>query len=297
MCMGLGQPGSSVSQFGPLIPGNIHVAQHDNYRGICNDGKGSCNLECARDIDRTIRHEGANTIAAFIGEPVSAAAGTHIPHPDYWPFLQEMCNKYGILLICDETINGFGRTGKMFATENWNIKPDIFTVAKGLTSGYIPIGAAIASKKIADSFIGSDERTFQHLITFGGNPIASAAALENIRIIESEGMVKNSADKGAYLFQGLQHLNDHKIVGDIRGGLGLMASIELVQDRVAKKPFPKETALDKKVSQAFKNNHILGSLARGGDIAIYPPLCVTNGELDDLIDRLDQTLSDIEATL
>jgi len=297
MCMGLGQPGSSVSPFGPLIPGNIHVAQHDNYRGICNDGNGSCNLECARDIDRTIRHEGASTIAAFIGEPVSAASGTHIPHPDYWPFVQELCNRYNILLICDETINGFGRTGKMFATENWDIKPDIFTVAKGLTSGYIPIGAAIANKKIADSFIGSDERTFKHLITFGGNPIASAAALENIRILESEGMVDNSAEKGTYLFESLKRLHDHNIVGDVRGGLGLMASIELVQDREGKKPFPKEADLYKKVGQAFKKNHILGSLARGGDIAIYPPLCVTNGELDELIYRLDQTLSDIESNI
>ena len=111
-------------------------------------------------------------MAAFIGEPVSMSAGTHIPHPDYWPTIREICDKHGVIMICDEVITGFGRTGKMFATEHWGVQPDITTVAKALTSGYLPIGGAIARKSIADAFIGDEDTTFNsgHLITFGGNP-------------------------------------------------------------------------------------------------------------------------------
>jgi len=206
-CMALGQSGGAVGQIGPLMPGNVHVAQHDPYRGVCADENGNCNLECARAIDRAIEHEGPKTVAAFIGEPVSMAAGTHVPHPDYWPTVQEICAKHGVIMICDEVITGFGRTGKMFASEHWGIKPDIITVAKALTSGYMPIGAAIASKRIADAFIGDEETTFRHLITFGGNPASCAAGLANLKIMEEEGMVENSAAMGDYLYERLQTLS------------------------------------------------------------------------------------------
>ena len=135
---------------------------------------------CARDVERAIEHEGPSTVAAFIGEPISASAGIHVPHPDYWPTIREICDRTGVLMICDEVITGFGRTGKMFATEHWGVTPDITTVAKALTSGYLPIGAAVASKKVADAFIGSEESAFKHLITFGGNPASCAAGLANL---------------------------------------------------------------------------------------------------------------------
>ena len=176
-CMSLGGGGISAPvNFGPLMPGNIHVAQPNEYRcAYCRD-RGGCNLECARDVDRAIEHEGASTVAAFIGEPISAASGIHVPHQEYWSTIREICDKHGVVMICDEVITGFGRTGKMFGTENWGIKPDIITVAKALTSGYMPIGAAIASRKIAEAFSGDDEdSTFRHLFTFGGNPPACAA--------------------------------------------------------------------------------------------------------------------------
>jgi adenosylmethionine-8-amino-7-oxononanoate aminotransferase len=294
-CMALGQSGGAVGQIGPLMPGNVHVAQHDPYRGVCADENGNCNLECARAIDRAIEHEGPKTVAAFIGEPVSMAAGTHVPHPDYWPTVQEICAKHGVIMICDEVITGFGRTGKMFASEHWGIKPDIITVAKALTSGYMPIGAAIASKRIADAFIGDEETTFRHLITFGGNPASCAAGLANLKIMEEEGMVENSAAMGDYLYERLQTLYEHHIVGDVRGGMGLLAAVEIVKDRDTKEKFPKEMKLGDKVSRFLSYNHILG---RGGDvIPISPPLCITKDEVDQLVSRLDDALTKVEAIL
>jgi adenosylmethionine-8-amino-7-oxononanoate aminotransferase len=279
------------------MPGNVHVSQHNNYRGICNDGEGNCNLECARDIEKAIVHEGPGTVAAFIAEPITQAGGTHIPHPDYWPMIREMCDRHGVIMICDEVINGFGRTGKMFATEHWNIVPDITTVAKQLTSGYMPIGAAIASKKIADAFIGDEERTFRHLITFGGNPASCAAGVANLKIIEEEGMVENSAKMGDYLYEQLQRLYEHSTVGDVRGGLGLMAAVELVKDRETKEIFPKDANLGPKVTRIMREHRVLGSLGRAGEIAIAPPLSITQDEVDELVDRIDSVITKLEADL
>ena len=139
-CTSLGRGGghgqSIPVDFGPLVPGNLHVPGPDEYRcSYCADS-GQCNLMCATEVERTIEHEGAGTVAAFIGEPISAASGIHIPHPEYWPTIREICDKTGVLMICDEVITGFARTGKMFATEHWGVTPDIRTVAKALTSGY-----------------------------------------------------------------------------------------------------------------------------------------------------------------
>ena len=215
--------------------------------------------------------------------------------PDYWPAIREICDKHGVILICDEVITGFGRTGKMFATEHWGIQPDITTVAKALTSGYLPIGAAIARKEIADAFIGEEESTFRHLITFGGNPASCAAGLANLDIMEGEGMVENSAEMGDYLYERLQTLYEHSIVGDVRGGMGLLAAVELVKDRDTKEKFPKEAKLGDKLSRLLDENRILG---RGGDvIPIAPPLCITRSEVDDLVTRLDNAISQVESEL
>lgn len=287
-CMSLGQSGGAVAQIGPLMPGNIHVPQCDTYRG-------DCALESAKEIERAIEHEGPETVAAFIGEPISVAAGVHVPHPDYWPAIREICDKHGVILICDEVITGFGRTGKMFATEHWGIQPDITTVAKALTSGYLPIGAAIARKEIADAFIGEEESTFRHLITFGGNPASCAAGLANLDIMEGEGMVENSAEMGDYLYERLQTLYEHSIVGHVRGGMGLLAAVEIVKDRDTKEKFPKEAGLSDKLTHHFNQNRILG---RGQDvIPISPPLCITRDEVDELVSRLDDAIGKTEAEL
>ena len=291
--LGRGGPGggSIPAQFGPLVPGNIHIAQPAQYRCHLCQRDGACNLECAEDLERAIVHEGASTVAAFIGEPISAAAGIHVPHPDYWPRIREICSKYGVVMIADEVITGFGRTGKMFALEHWGVKPDIRTVAKGLTSGYLPIGAAIVSGNIADKFIGDASTTFQHLITFGGNPASCAAALANLEIMENEKLADRSAEMGAYLYERLQTLRKHQIVGDVRGGMGLLCALELVKDRSTGEQFPKEAELDKLAVQAMRANRMLGRA--GNVIPIAPPLCVTRDEIDVAVARLEEVVKSL----
>lgn len=295
-CMSLGGGGISAPvNFGPLVPGNIHIEQPNGYTGRCCSANGGCTLDCARDLERAILHEGPSTVAAFIGEPISAASGIHLPHPDYWPTIREICDKYGVLMISDEVITGFGRTGKMYATEHWNAQPDIFTVAKALTSGYLPIGATVATKKIADIFIGEHDKTFGHLITFGGNPASSAAALANLAILQGEDMVANSETMGNYLFEQLETLYQHKIVGDVRGGKGLLCAIQLVKDRETKERFPKEAKLSDKVNTLMDQHGLLG---RGGDIiSLSPPLCITKDEVDYLVTQLDSIIQQVQTDL
>ena len=289
-CMSLGGGGISAPvNFGPMVPGNIHIDNPNAFNGPRTD------MECAEELERTILHEGPSTVAAFIGEPISAANGIHVPDPGYWPKIREICDKYGVTMICDEVITGFGRTGKMFATEQWGIQPDIFTVAKALTSGYLPIGAAVASKKVSDAFLGDEDSAFRHLITFGGNPASCAAGLANLEIMEGEGMVENSAEMGDYLYEQLQRLYEHSVVGDVRGGMGLLAAVEIVKDRETKEKFPKEAELGKKLSAIMDKRGLLG---RFGDVMSFaPPLCITKDEVDWLVQNVDDGLTELEKTL
>ena len=286
---------AAPEDYGPLMPGNIHVASPDEYRcAYCSDRDG-CNLQCAQEVERAIQHEGASTVAAFVGEPISVSSGVHVPHPDYWQRVRDICDKHGVLMICDEVITGFGRTGKMFAMEHWGVKPDIFTTAKALTSGYLPIGAAVASRGVSEAFMGDGNRVFRHLITFGGNPASCAAALANLEIIESEDMVSNSAEMGAYLFEQLQTLYEHRIVGQVRGGKGLLCAVELVKDRDTRERFPAEARLRDK-SQALMSKY--GLLGRGGDVIhVAPPLCVTKDEVDHVVQSLDGVIGELEGKL
>jgi len=218
-----------------------------------------------------------------------------VPHPDYWPTIREICDKYGVIMICDEVINGFGRTGKMFATEHWGVKPDIFTVAKALTSGYLPIGAAIASKKVSEAFMGADDKAFRHLFTFGGNPASAAAGMANLDIMEDEGMVQNSAEMGDYLYEQLQTLYEHRIVGDVRGGMGLLCAVELVKDRETRERFPADAELGKKINPLMDKYGLMG---RAGDvISLAPPLCITRDEVDHLVKSLDGIITELETKL
>ena len=295
-CMSLGGGGiSAPTDYGPLMPGNIHITNPYEYRcHYCADS-GGCNLQCAKELDRAIEHENPKTVAAFIGEPISAASGINVPHPEYWPTIREICDKHGVVMICDEVINGFGRTGKMFAVEHWDVTPDIMTVAKALTSGYLPIGATIASSNVADAFKGDEENTFRHLITFGGNPPACAAALRNLEIMEGEGMVENSAEMGNYLFDKLQTLREHPTVGDVRGGMGLLAAVEVVKDKQTKEKFPKEADLAKKLTAAAQQRGLLGRFADVSSFA--PPLCITRDEVDHMVDSFEDALTEVEKDL
>ena len=282
-----GSPAQPKTDYEPLLAGCFHGPQPNPYR--CEYGGTTpeeCAERCANAIEDIIKFQGPETVAAVIAEPVSSPLGAVVPGPNYWPMLREICDRHGCLLIADEVITGFGRTGKMFACEHWGITPDIMTVAKGITSGYIPMGGAIVRKPIADSFIGSQKAAFRHVITFGGHPVAAAASLKNLEIMQGEGMVENSAQMGSYLLDGLKELKEkHTIIGDARG-LGLMCALEIVQDRETKEYFPAEAELGSRLTQAFSENGII--LSGGNAINVAPPLCITRGEIDELLSAMDR---------
>lgn len=290
-----GGGGNNGAEYGPLPYGGVRVQGPDQYRSPFGGKDGSGDIEAAREIERAMLNEGPETVAAVVGEPISAAAGVHIPHPEYWPMVRDICDRYGVLLICDEVITGFGRTGRMFATEHWGVVPDITVVAKALTSGYVPIGAVIATKRVADSFIGKSSSAFNHRITFGGNPVSCAAGLANMDILQRELLVRNAADMGGYLYGRLQELYRYEIVGQVRGGLGLICAVEIVANRATKEPFPKEARLAERVRLLMERHGLLG---RAGDIFfVAPPLSVTRSELDFLVRQLEEVIAELQAEL
>ena len=280
------------ADYEPLMPGTFHVPQPNFYR--CEfDSKTpeECGERSVRAVEEMIKFQGPETVAGVFAEPVSSPMGAVVPPDNYWPLLREVCDKYGVLLIADEVITGFGRTGKMFACEHWGVTPDMMTVAKGITSGYIPMGGTITRKEIADAFIGSQRVSFRHVITFGGHPVAAAAALRNIQIMEDEGMVENSARQGAYLMEGLKELQErHQMIGVVRG-LGLMCGMELVRDRETKEHYPAEADLSNRLTSGFQEN---GLHLRGSDyMNVAPPLCVTSSEIDEIVSIMDKVFTEV----
>ena len=235
------------------------------------------------------------TVAAVIAEPIASPPGVAVPGDTYWPMLRDICTRHGVLLIADEVITGFGRTGRMFACEHWGVTPDIMTVAKGITSGYIPMGAAIARKEIADAFVGSEDASFRHIITFGGHPVAAAAALRNIQIMEDEELPQNADAVGSYLLDGLRELyGRHQMIGDVRGK-GLMCGVEIVKDRETKQTFPADVKLGDRMTGLFRQR---GLLLRGGDaMNIAPPLCATRDDADEIVTKMDEVFTTLEADL
>jgi len=289
-----GAPGAGRDDFEPAYPGILHVPQPLPYRcELGGTNASECAVLCAQAIEETIKFEGPESVAAVIGEPVAAASGA--PGEEYWPMVREICDRYGVLLISDEVICGFGRTGKMFAVEHWNIVPDILTLAKGIVSTYLPIAATVIKKEIADAFAGADNKLI-HTLTFSGHPVSAAAALKNIEILERESLVKNSEVMGAYFKEQISSLMvDHPILGDVRG-LGLLIQMEFVSDRNTKEPFPKETLLPTRLNQGFKK-HGLILRAVGDTLAIGPPICITRDEIDEIVHAIDLTLWEVEGQL
>jgi adenosylmethionine-8-amino-7-oxononanoate aminotransferase len=273
--------------FGPLMDGVYHVPSPNHYRNDFGLEGEAGDVMCAKWIEQEIMFQGPETVAAVIAEPISSANGVHIPSPKYFQLLREICDRHGVLLILDEVINGFGRTGKWFATEHFGITPDIMTMAKGLSSGYAPIAATIVRPEVFDVFM-SEKNTVNHLLTFGGQAVAAAAALKNIEIIEREGLVQRSAEMGEYLLAGLRSLRDnHPTVGDARG-LGLLCAIELVKDKGTKEKWARDSDFIKRVGQLVNERRMLTRVWELLHIA--PPLVITHAEIDRIIAILDESI-------
>jgi adenosylmethionine-8-amino-7-oxononanoate aminotransferase len=273
----------------PFMNGTLHVSPPYCYRCDYRHTYPACDVYCADAVGQMIEYEGPQTVAAVIAEPVSASNGIVVPPPEYLPRLREICDQHGVLLIVDEVINGFGRTGKMFASEHWNLVGDIMTLAKGLSSGYAPIAAAICRPKVLEPF--AHDKRLSHLLTFGGHAVACAAALANIAILQNEGLVENAATTGAYLLEQLEGLRQHPTVGDVRG-IGLLAGVELVKDQTTKEKFAIEGDEVKTLNAMMLDK---GLLTRASTIiSISPPLCITRAEVDRIVDIIDSSLTAVE---
>jgi putrescine---pyruvate transaminase len=219
--------------FGPLVPGFIQAPPPYAYRWAGNEEPG---VGAADAVERAILTEGPDSVAAVIAEPVMGAGGVIVPPPSYFPRLREICDRHDVLLIADEVITGFGRTGRWFALGHWGVEPDLVSFAKGVTSGYLPLGGVIASKRVHEAIESAPaDRKFMHAATYSGHPVCCAVGLRNVEIIESEGLVERAGVMGRRLLAGLEGLHDLPVVGDVRG-LGMMCGVELVTDRSTKAP-------------------------------------------------------------
>lgn len=277
--------------FGPFMYGVSHVPAPNRYRNDFGLEGEEGDIMAARYVEQEIINQGPETVAAVVAEPISSAAGIHVPSPKYWQMLREICDKHGVILIADEVINGFGRTGTMFCMEQMGVTPDIMTIAKGLTSGYVPMGAAMVSPRIFSEFENQPEVAMGHLLTFGGHAVAAAAALKNIEIIEEENLVENSARMGEYLKEQLEGLRSHPTVGDVRG-IGLLQGVELVKNREKKEPFEKDSPVTRALGKKLMEK---GLVTRHAPIIHFaPPLVVTKDEIDRMVAITDETLTELE---
>lgn len=245
-------------------------------------------LQAARGLEETILAVGPERVAAFIGEPVQGAGGVIVPPASYWPEVQRICRKYGILLIVDEVICGFGRTGKWFGSQTFDISPDIMTVAKGLSSGYLPISASIISDLVAEVVFDGPGK-FPHGYTYSGHPVAAAVACENISILKREGIVDRvGSDIGPYFMERLSTLNDHPLVGEVRG-IGLMAAVELTRDKKTRRPAEPLGSLATPVRDACFSNGLTTRPVRDC-LVLSPPLVISRAEVDELVDILRKSI-------
>ena len=297
MAVSLGRASYS-DPMGPEVAGVVYVPHYDSYRPPIpgNPSPDQISEWLVKELETTIIHNDPDTVAAFIAEPVSTSSGIHLAPESYWQGIREITKKYGVLMIADEVITGYGRLGEWFGTMVWDVKPDITTTAKALTSGYIPLGAVIASEKVANAFIGGKKETFSHLLTFGGHPVATAAALANLEVMKEQQMVKNSKDMGTYLIDRLEDLREFKHVGDVRGGKGLLAVVELVKNKKSKEKFGDEIDLYSLMPKFLRDKGLL-SYRAGDMISICPPLMINKDEVDFIVEGIKASIEDLESHL
>jgi len=251
----------------------------------------------AADLEALIQKEGPDTIAAFFAEPVMGAGGVIVPPKTYWEKIQAVLNKYDVLLVADEVICGFGRTGKMFASETYDIKPDVMVLSKQISSSYQPLSAILLNSRMFDPIADESNKlgVLGHGFTAGGHPVAVAVGQENVNIIRERNLVQNASVTGAHLQQRLAGLSDHPLVGEVRG-VGLIAGVELVTDKAAKKALASPGQLGTAVGRKLQE---LGVITRniGDTLAFCPPLIITAQQVDTLVDAVTQALDATQQSL
>ncbi len=284
----------------PYIPSTYHIAPAYCYRCWFNKTPECCNLECAQTLENEIMMQGPETVAAFIAEPFSGMSlCAAAPRRDYFKKIREICDKFGVLLILDEVMTGFGRTGKYFAYEHFETPPDLMALGKGIAGGYFPLGAVAVTAKVVDT-IANGSGIFASGHTWAGNPLGAAVANKTMDLLDEGNLVQRCAEMGDYLVRKLEALRSHPIVGDIRGE-GLMRGVEFVKDRETKEPLDPAFKFWVLLHQeAQKKGLVLetsGGCERGqaGDMMMLgPAFIVSKKEIDDIIDLLDDVLLDVE---
>jgi putrescine aminotransferase len=275
--------------FDPLAPGFLHAPAPDPYRF---EGSGSAGAAYAQALEKVIVDAGPKTVAAVVVEPVQGAGGVIVPPADYMPLVRQVCDRHGALLFADEVITGFGRTGRWFAMEHWNVAPDLMIFAKGITSGYLPLSGVMMTRSVHDT-LKTLKGALMHGFTYSGHPTACAVGLRNLQILEEERLVERVAERGDYLLRRLQELRSHEIVGDVRG-LGLLGAVELVRDRDSKASFEGGPATARKVwLAALEEGVIVRPLGPGDIIAMSPPFVVTEEQIDRTVQVLDKAIATV----
>ena len=289
-----GMGASYWNAFEPRVPGFVHVQYPHAYRFQGARPGETVGQAAAREIEEAILGEGADTVAAVVGEPIQGAGGVFYPTDDYWPLVREICTRHNVLLIADEVITGFCRTGRWFGLHHWQVKPDIMTFAKGVTSGYLPLGGMMVSPAIKASLdTVPPDRRWAHAFTYSAHPTCCAVALRNLEIMERERLWENAAAMGTRLHQRLiEAFGDHPNVGDVRGGLGLLAALEFVEDKATKANF----AADRKIAGRLQAEMVKRGVvtrsrpvagphpAPGDGVFLAPPLVITAAQVDTIVD-------------
>ena len=282
-------------KFDPYLPGYVHFFPPYCYRCPFDLSSDDCCLECAQALEQMIRFEGKDTVSAVIADPVMAAVGILVPPKEYYLRIKEICNKLDVLLIFDEVLTGFGRTGSLFACNYYDVVPDIICLGKGIAGGYQPLAATVASDRVATAFRGKKEANvaFMHGNTYGGHPISCAAGVATIDELFRLNLVENSRKMGIYLKEECLRLQaKYSFIGDVRG-LGLLLGMEMVQDKKAKTLFPSKKALvPRLIDKAMEK----GLITRGSLHVwhLAPPLIISSAEIDEIIKILNECMSEIQ---
>jgi adenosylmethionine-8-amino-7-oxononanoate aminotransferase len=291
--------------FEPRTPGFLHIDAPDPYRFVNDASRAGAvaqadpsigiGVAAANQLEAAILREGADTVAAFIAEPVQGAGGVIVPPPDYFPRIREICSTYDVLLIADEVITGFCRTGRWFGLEHYGVEPDIMQFAKGITSGYVPLGGIGVSDAVRDviNHVPPGKR-WMHAYTYSGHPTCCAVALANIDILERERLAERAAAAGDRLLRGLRTLESAEGIGNVRG-LGLMAAVEVVRDKATKQQFPPEAGLTQKLTDALLDRGLYTRVVMDC-ICLAPPLVTTDADIDRIVNIVGETIPAVLAT-
>jgi putrescine---pyruvate transaminase len=271
----------------PNLPGCFHVETPWLYRNPFTEDPEKLGQICAELLEREIVFQGPDTVAAFIAEPVQGAGGVIVPPANYWPLIREVCDRHGVLLIADEIVTGFGRSGSLFGSRGWGVKPDIMCLAKGITSGYVPLGATVFNERIEQAFMNNADFSgaLMHGYTYAGHPVACAAAIANLKIVVEEDLPARAAHQGEYLLGALRpFVERYAAVGDVRGK-GLMVALDLVQDRKTRDPIDPAGGYANRVAEIARAH---GALVRpvGTKIILSPPLVIEREPLDAIVAAL-----------